>query len=116
MQTHALQAPMDASEAGRRIVAGARARGGAAWPASRLALLPVGPCRVGVTWAPNGAGVLVSYTLPDGCEAFGELAEQEIDRVLEARPSGGASWQLPALVAVVVLGAAVVVFARRGRR
>lgn len=117
VQTHALQANIDATEAGRRLVAGARSRGGAAWPAARLVVLPVGPCGVGVTWAPVAAGgVLISYTLPDGCEPLAEVAEEEIDRVLEARSSGGASWQLPALVAAVVLGAAVVVFAQRGRR
>lgn len=113
MKANAVQAEIESSEATRRIVAGALARGGAAIAPARLALVPLGPCNLALSWSPIAGGVVISYTLPNGCEHLEELAESELDRILDARPMvGGASWQLSALVALLVLGAAVFVWGR----
>lgn len=114
MRTNAVQVAMEAGEAGRRLIAGATVRGGSALPAARLVFLPLGPCMLGVAWNPWDAGTLISYRLPDGCEHLDELAESELDAMLEAPPVvGGASWQTMALVALLVLGATMILWGGR---
>lgn len=116
MTTNVIQLRGDVATVGPRLAAGALARGGVATVPLRVASVPMGACMLGLAWSQSGPGVVqITYTLADSCSALQELAETEIDRMLAASPNGGASWQLPALLAVVVLGAAFVVW-NRGRR
>ena len=113
MITNALQLSGDSSAIGAKLAAGAIERGGHAVAAARVATFPLGACTVGLSWLQVASGlVLISYQLDDSCGELAELAEQEIDRMLAKSAPGGASWQTPALLALLVLGAAFLVWYR----